>query len=179
MRNKEEIKNKILLPYMKKAVKMVKDKKLKTKEGKLLFLIDKWLPDGNKIQVDLIFDLRIFPFPFIRADYFYCKGKGSEMGAYASINNQDLVFAEKATGKHVLIKVGRKKFVGIYKKIYSSRIKEDVLLSNGDANHVIEIPKVCYSNKAKTDLMIYKISNLEIIKTIQTNGSKIISTVSL
>jgi hypothetical protein len=27
--------------------------------------------------------------------------------------------------------------------------------------------------------MIYKISNLEIIKTIQTNGSKIISTVSL
>ena len=101
------------------------------------------------------------------------------MGAYASINNQDLVFAEKATGKHVLIKVGRKKFVGIYKKIYSSRIKEDVLLSNGDANHVIEIPKVCYSNKAKTDLMIYKISNLEIIKTIQTNGSKIISTVSL
>ncbi len=45
MRNKEEIKNKILLPYMKKAIKMVKDKKLKTKEGKLLFLIDKWLPD--------------------------------------------------------------------------------------------------------------------------------------
>lgn len=136
----------LMYSYLKKGKKELKNHVgKKISPGHLLPLIDKEFKNGSKIQVDLIFDMRLFEYPFIEVNYFKpSKNLGARSADYV-MDNKDEVFGELNKGKHIVIKIGKNKFVGIYKRFDKNNFEQ------GYPPHEVIVPSVgFYSLKTNT-----------------------------
>lgn len=150
--------SRLMYSYLKKGKKELKNHVgKKISPGRLLPLIDKEFKNGSKIQVDLIFDMRLFEYPFVAVHYFKpSKNLGARSADYV-MDNKDEVFGEQNKDKHIVVKIGKNKFVAIYKRFDKNNFEQ------GYPPHEVIVPSVGFYS-LKTDTIICSLKEIASFK---------------
>ena len=108
--------------------------------------------DMSKIVVSVVYNTNISPFVFVEASYF---GPNQKSKSRIQIDNRNEVFERTMKGNPVIIKVGNKKFTGIYKRMDKWNIPHC---------HEVIIPAVDYiGERLCTKTIMYHLKELDYI----------------